>query len=685
MISNLEKLKKLSFSDGIKIVSFDIFDTLLIRKIDPPNEVKRIVSINTARSKLLPISPNELLELRNSVESKLREESKNNSYDPECSIGEIIERLVKHLGEKASIKEKLIDLELEIEKSLIAPMLGIKSLLRNLSNKYQLIAISDTYLPLWMLKELLNSVELGDFFEKIYSSCEYKLNKGSGRLFKKILELEQIDKSQILHIGDNFLSDYFVPRTIGISSILLYEEQSLKRRRLLRSLNEKEKKSNFWKGYSFMYRLSSAEEKGEIEDWGIYSWGRNIIGPLITVFIHILVYEVQRENFQRLYFIAREGFLLKKLFNLFSESLYGKNCPKSVYLCISRYTSFLASIRFLSDRELKYATWGSNLKIKDVLNRLGIQEIEVIKNLLMKHNLDPCEPFDGGKTEKSFYNLYTDPEFAKIIIRNSQVIRELTEQYLRQLNFFSNGSRIALIDVGWTGTIQDCIEEVFSEIPDFPTISGYYLALNSPIIDELQRNKKGLIYDYREPHPEEMFITLFREALEFSCRAYHSSTMGYKKLDNGRVIPLFKNNSNNRVEEKQINKYISIIQKGIMDFAKEYLKLVKILDINPIELQPFIVKLYDLYTSFPSKEQINALERIANSDDFGSDKLRTIVKNLSFKEMVFKPNEFFRTLIETPWREASLSKMGIPFLPTYYYLAKRLVCWSRIKKNISNG
>jgi hypothetical protein len=261
-------------------------------------------------------------------------------------------------------------------------------------------------------------------------------------------------------------------------------------------------------------------------------------------------------------------------------------------------------------------------------------------------------------------------------------MRELLEQYLRQLGFFSNGSRIALIDVGWTGTIQDCIEEIFGESPDFPAITGYYLALNPPITKS-QRNKKGLIYDFRKSYPEEMSITFFREALEFSCRSYHGSTIGYKKLGNGRVIPLFDKHSYNWMLEKQINKYILLIQKGIIDFAKEYLRLVKILSINPIELQPFVVKLYDLYLGFPPKEYINALEKVVNTDDFGSDKIRTIVKNFSLREMLLSSDKFFQSLIETPWREASLSKMGIPFLSTCYYLVKRLVCWNRIKKNIS--
>jgi predicted HAD superfamily hydrolase len=681
MISNVEKLKKLSISDEIKIVSFDIFDTLLIRKIDPPDEVKRIASFKTVTAGLISIPPSQLLSLRNAIESNLRLETKQQTLDPECSIEEIIEHLLKDLDKDCSLKEKILDIELQVEKSLVAPMPGIESLLIDFKGKYKLIAISDTYLTKRMLKELLNSSGLGDFFEEIYSSCEYKLGKGSGGLFKKILELEQIDKSQIIHIGDNFLSDYFVPKSIGVNAILLYEEWNLKRKSLLRTLSKKEKQSTFWKGYSSIYRLCSIEQEKDIEDWEIYSWGKNILGPLLTTFIHILTIEIKNRNFQRLYFIAREGFLLKKLFNMFSKELHDGSSPKPIYLSTSRYTSFVASITTLTEREFKIATWGENLQIKDVIYRLGIQDLTEIKGLLAKHDIDPFEYLRNNKVDKSVYDLFTDPAFAHVVTCNSKIMRDLFAQYLRQIDFFSHGGDIALIDTGWAGTIQDCIEYTFYETHDFPTISGYYLALNPPIVKSTS-NKKGLIYDYRKSYPEEMFITFFREALEFSCRAYHGTTIGYKRLENGRIIPLFRRNSDDRVREERINKHVLLIQKGIIDFAKEYLKLVKVLDIDPIELKPFVTKLYDLYLSFPSKEYVNTFEQIANTDDFGSENIKNIVRDFSFKEII-KPKSFIQSLIASPWREASLNKIGIPFLLTFYYLAKRFICWIRIKRYIN--
>ena len=92
-------------------------------------------------------------------------------------------------------------------------------------------------------------------------SCEYKLNKGSGRLFGKILEIEGISPDEIIHIGDNTISDYFIPKGLGINSILLFDEWNLKRRKFLQKLQAWRISPIFGKGTPFS--ISSSQPKNE--------------------------------------------------------------------------------------------------------------------------------------------------------------------------------------------------------------------------------------------------------------------------------------------------------------------------------------------------------------------------------------------------------------------------------------
>ena len=55
----------------------------------------------------------------------------------------------------------------------------------------------------------------------VYVSSEFGLTKRSGNLFKKVLEEEKIEKTgSVLHIGDNLISDYIMPKHAGMKSFL---------------------------------------------------------------------------------------------------------------------------------------------------------------------------------------------------------------------------------------------------------------------------------------------------------------------------------------------------------------------------------------------------------------------------------------------------------------------------------
>ena len=54
-----------------------------------------------------------------------------------------------------------------------------------------------------------------------YVSSEYALTKRTGKLFKKVLELESVKSNEVLHIGDNLRSDWFRSKLIGMKAILV--------------------------------------------------------------------------------------------------------------------------------------------------------------------------------------------------------------------------------------------------------------------------------------------------------------------------------------------------------------------------------------------------------------------------------------------------------------------------------
>lgn len=682
MIANLKNIKthltdKSQSLKNIKIVSFDIFDTLLIRKIDPPEEVKRIVSKNVVKEGLLNITEAELLSIRDKCEKNLRHKALESNLDTECSIREIMNSVTEELGVDKNLIEKLVDIEIKVEEALTSSMPGIKALLSQLKDQYKLIAVSDTYLPVDLIEKLLKSAGLRDYFDVIYCSCDYKLNKGSGRIFQKILEIEDVSTNQLIHIGDNPISDYLVPKKLGIESIQLYEEWNIKRRKFLQHLQNREEISEYWKGFSFVHKILSAEKSFDTDNSSkdeFYSWGRNTVGPLFTLYIHLVIKELEKENIQRLYFVARDGFLLQKIYEIVSDKLYGNSLNIPNYIYLSRYTSFISSIKNFSKRELDMSLFGENTTVHHVMERLGLGDREDIKSIFNRNHINPEKELNYLNLKKTIKNLLKDTEFNRIVLEHSRNMRSLLEKHLRQNNVFSSkDDKIALVDVGWLGTIQSCIEHTFSEQEDFPYIFGYYLALNPPLFD-LSVKRKGLICDYRSSTPDERAMIFFREALEFPCRPDHGATVGYEELKDGTISPVFAEN----IDEKKIMPYIQSIQEGILDYTENYCLLMNIFDIAPEELKPYVVKNYNYKLGYPNKKIVSAFEKLSNADDFGSKKTRGIVRNFSILDF-FNYTEFRKSLAEIPWKEGSLSKSRLPFIITCYNLAKRFICWNLTK------
>ena len=55
----------------------------------------------------------------------------------------------------------------------------------------------------------------------LYVSSEYAKTKRTGSLFKTVLSIEYVASHDIIHIGDNWRSDWFRPRMMGMKSVLI--------------------------------------------------------------------------------------------------------------------------------------------------------------------------------------------------------------------------------------------------------------------------------------------------------------------------------------------------------------------------------------------------------------------------------------------------------------------------------
>jgi predicted HAD superfamily hydrolase len=224
------------FIDNVDMVSFDLFDTVFDRHIEPPDRVKALVSELISKHLRdtygINMTAAEVLVIRNETESGLRHFSAANGADYECSYKNIVKGMsMKILGRlDEGLVNQIIIFEIITENEAIFVKDGMMDLFKWIRSRgKRIIAISDMYLDRDILWEIMRLKSLTGVFNALYVSSERALNKISGNLFKHVMFSEKMLPEKILHIGDHKEADYKVPASLGFKSIRFYDLKQQKK------------------------------------------------------------------------------------------------------------------------------------------------------------------------------------------------------------------------------------------------------------------------------------------------------------------------------------------------------------------------------------------------------------------------------------------------------------------------
>ncbi|MCX8094585.1 MAG: HAD family hydrolase [Caldisericia bacterium] len=136
----------------------------------------------------------------------------------EMTINEVVLEDIKNVYETAifDIPPPLID--------------GVEDFIKKLKDlKLKLCILSDAgRTPGWALREILKRFSLLDYFDKTFFSDEIGFVKPNKKNFQKILDEFNVEKKEVLHIGDNFEKDIIGAKNFGINYIHFTKGQEKK-------------------------------------------------------------------------------------------------------------------------------------------------------------------------------------------------------------------------------------------------------------------------------------------------------------------------------------------------------------------------------------------------------------------------------------------------------------------------
>lgn len=525
--------------DRHEVISFDIFDTLLMRKLLFPRDVFEIVARECVGIPFDFVSERLLAE----------HELMINGYP---AITDIYSRLSeKNGGYNISYLYKT---ELDVEREVIIARKKIVEIYNYaIQNSKEVYLVSDMYFP----KDILNSFLtyngiLG--YNDIIVSCDYGLSKENG-LFKILRD--RIENKSCLHIGDNEEADSKYPKPFGIDSFLIKSAYDMTEISLYRdildvvSFNSKLTVGLFIsKIFNDPFALYHSEGRCHINT--AVELG-NFIAPVISDFVLWMTNKASEDGCSDILLASRDGFLVKKMLDAVHYTDIGYH-----YFLTSRVAAVVSELLTADDimqsADLPYT---------------GTPE-EMMKNRYAINDDDIKKYDDSFADIRTYIEAHMD-----IILESSRHKHDNYRKYIESLDI-NWRNRIGFFDFVSSGTTQLGLKKTIAT-----DLYGYYVV--NILDDNLQKKAlnicamlgKGLAYEIKT-NVYDKYVLL---------ESILSSDMPSLKYFDDQGCPVYGEEYRTSAE---INKIISI-QDSIVEFFTEYYELCNKTDRQPNDVADIIL------------------------------------------------------------------------------------------------
>ncbi len=432
----------------MKLASFDIFDTTLIRKCGLPENIFYLLAYRLYPEDIA--LREEFLLWRQTAEVNAQKRNQGK----EVTLDDIY---LNKVGK---------DKELEIESENLIANPEIKSLItKKRLEGYTICFISDMYINAEFLADILRREGCLLEEEQVFVSCEFNARKSSGKLFDVVRS--KMRPSVWEHWGDHRISDVKIPKKKGIGATLVKSDFTEVERQQL----------NYCKELQSNYELSilvGLERAARLiyENTTYAEIAADFIAPSYIPYVSFVLNDAWQRGLRRLYFLSRDSYILMKLAET-QKDFYPD--IELRYLFVSRKSLLLP---FLKDVDV-----ASYLSVQDHCTILRKDVDELLTSLTTNRREMEQEygivfgysKIYGKKEEQDFLEkiFNTKSPFAPILRKRITEQRILLLDYFRQEGLLDNG-QYGMVDVGWLGTSRLMINDILQTVSAKPVEFYYY-------------------------------------------------------------------------------------------------------------------------------------------------------------------------------------------------------------------
>ncbi len=312
----------LNLIDKHDVISFDIFDTLVVRPFMRPTDLFHLIE-----SKYQAVG---FAKARMGAERIFYSQNGNQR---EANVDDIYAAMPGF--------EYLKDTEIALEIAGLQAnpeMWEIYDYARRSGKR--IIITSDMYLPADVIKQILQKNGF-DGFEKLYLSNTLSLRKDRGDIYPHIIADLNVQPGQILHIGDNARSDYKMAACAGIDAFLYRRpaDDYLKRNSQLRCFWN----SNVGNTGASVITALTVQHKSAGDYWT--DFGYRIAGPVAYAYAQHIYKYAKQHKLKKVLFIARDGWMIEQAFKAIPD-----NKIETAYVYAPRVLNYTANLDYDSKK-----------------------------------------------------------------------------------------------------------------------------------------------------------------------------------------------------------------------------------------------------------------------------------------------------------------------------------------------
>ena len=580
-VNNAELLRCI---DAAEVVSFDIFDTLFVRPLADPEDAF------------------DMLGERFGIDGfrRIRCDAQTEAFRRMLAAGQgeiTLDGIYACMdGLPAGVSAASVcQAEIELEFALTVPNADLIDVFKDVVGRKRVVVVSDMYMPQSFFEALFDKYALPRVPMYI-SSDRGATKRDRGELFNRVVTEAGVSADKVLHIGDNHLADVLRARERGLKAFH-YINPSAVPYQVSSSV-----------GASIAASMVKLHDRRDAVNT-FYGLGYRFGGPAALGLLEWVRDQTVLDAVDIVLFVARDGYVLDQLV----QRGHASGLPPHAYFPGSRVAFALSTINEQNfDRWMEFLVSGCHgLSPDEVLERIGVTapERRVMEDLGLGDGVIINADNLGRVCE--FLSAYR-AEIIRTAIRNRRGLFNLLHSF-----GIRPGMRVAMVDVGWSGTTQETMFNALADMLDVKLV-GYYLGLaDTP---ECRRRRAEMpmkaLLDSSSAGMERMAKLYERRVgVELMFSAPHEAIIGYELKGDGKVRVI--EDAGRGADHLALREVVRELQRGMLDFADSY-KVVS----DRLQYRACADELAQAVLDFAHMpaEYCDVLYALKNSDAWGSSR-----------------------------------------------------------------